>query len=1139
MQTFDVLSPDESVSHSLFLEASAGTGKTFTIEHLVSRLLLGDDEKQVPLRIDQILVITFTRAVAGELRNRIRKTLEENYRALRGQSEPLPYIKVWMDGAIRQHKAKMRFERALRFYDEAKVFTMHSFCARSLAECSLEGELKSFSGQVDKQEVSPLEKLSWIRQLIVDYFDREKPPLVQMDALMRIYQYDLKKIAKAITPYAEKKLFYEAKNKVSISLEIQRFGYIEIDALRSDLHSLTHFFKGVCNRQGEVKNEVSLSIDAFSYYLTSEALDLENLNIYGVQIAKYFEFSARKKNFEKLSSDFASGEFIPWFLSKGHTLFLEVGDPDELFAKLIAHASYYVQKYLKEDGGWTPNLLIDDMLRKVMDPNFRNRLKESYFACIIDEFQDTDPAQWEIFSKLFLDAKRSIYLVGDPKQSIYSFRDSDILTYLRAKSKFPSKWVKCLQRNYRSDRKLVEGLNYLFSKERSPHLFKVTKDSFLPYLPLKSSVIKDPIGDDKSAIHIPFFTEEQTRSQQIPSEKTISDKLIPYLALEIQNLEKTGTVHLDDIALLVRDRFQAQKLQEGLRAYGIPCLTKRRQGFSLAKEGLRELLLALAEPSNHERFRQFWGGILIQGNKDDILEESSSWQKAYARFLFLVRGYPQRGIAWFVREILNHKWIEGCPPPSEKLLCQEDGEKLYQQCLQLAENLNGDDLYHDPIQLILFLDRMADLAWGEDERALVRQSHDEKAVNILTLHVSKGLEFPIVFALGVSSRTRAISNLCLSKDGDEEKIYLGNEALISQSREKEEAEKMRQLYVGLTRASRRLYLPIFVPQGNQLSPKLGQASPLELFLAQIDTEYTAFTSLYSRMNEELYAHFKKFLTESPKGAISYETCTELNFNEKRKAVEEKVHLKEPLHVRKLMPKELYFSYSQLANSHANLIDGAPHSLQAELKNPFTLPVGLQTGIILHEILENVNFNQNLQQFTAEDFSDLITPYLKGSQYEPWTDMLGRLFENCFHAKLKADDQSFTLADLKGDCIYQEMGFIFHQAKEEILLDTKLPKGLVLGALDLVALYQDKIYFFDWKSNYLGNSRESYSPVALRESYLKSQYDLQAKIYARVIDKYIACTHTHWEFGGAFYLYLRGMEKESENGVLYLSKEELL
>ena len=188
---------------------------------------------------------------------------------------------------------------------------------------------------------------------------------------------------------------------------------------------------------------------------------------------------------------------------------------------------------------------------------------------------------------------------------------------------------------------------------------------------------------------------------------------------------------------------------------------------------------------------------------------------------------------------------------------------------------------------------------------------------------------------------------------------------------------------------------------------------------------------------------------------------------------------------------------------------------------------MQTGILLHQMLERVSFGANVNQF-----QNIALPLIQGTAYEPWLDIFAQILEDGFYTPLQKG--GFCLADIDRHSVFQEMDFIFQQEKAE----AQLPKGFAIGAVDLVVLHEGKIYIIDWKSNYLGPSSESYQKDNLHRCMVEHQYDLQAKIYAKAAMRYIALSQAPWEFGGAFYLFLRGLRKGSDSGILHLNGESL-
>ena len=234
------------------------------------------------------------------------------------------------------------------------------------------------------------------------------------------------------------------------------------------------------------------------------------------------------------------------------------------------------------------------MQQALQKPGFAERASHTFRAAIIDEFQDTDPIQWEIFEQLFLSKIEAICLVGDPKQSIYGFRNADLHVYMQAAAQMGPSARKCLDTNFRSTPPLVEALNLLFSQAKKGWMDLPGHPHPLEVVPVKAG--RPPHGEEREA-PLCFFvaTGKKGRSRKFPTEAMLEEKVFPYLASEIVKLHTEKGIPFHEIAILVKDRFQGEGVLGFLKKWGIPATTKR--GGSILQTpayfALKELLAAV------------------------------------------------------------------------------------------------------------------------------------------------------------------------------------------------------------------------------------------------------------------------------------------------------------------------------------------------------------------------------------------------------------------------------------------------------------------------------------------------------------------------------------------------------------------
>jgi exodeoxyribonuclease V beta subunit len=419
VQTFDILDPDLDIHQSYFLEASAGTGKTFAIEHLVVRLLLEGEGMALP----EILAVTFTREAAFEMKSRIRANLEKL-----------------------QEQGNRRAREALLLFDEIQVFTIHGFCHRILSEFALEAGVCFELTSADTAD-----HLKEMEKTVEDFFrTADQKFAAEVSALLKRARLSIDRLIQQIVAAIEK----ERPPSAAILPDLPS---ISLNSLHRDFHTLAPRYKRFDPEKWEGQ------LQKFHSYTETKnpACLLEEKQWFFERMG---EDNAKVKAKPLTECELSSPEFFHALQNKLLPVLTSLRCPKEA-KRRIAHECRrrWEVKAARED-----HLTFDDLLKKVSqaikNPRFREKVSKKYKAVIVDEFQDTDPLQWSIFETLFLNS-HLLYLVGDPKQSIYGFRNADIYTYMRALKALGEEKKAILKTNFRSSPQLIAALNDLFTKK--------------------------------------------------------------------------------------------------------------------------------------------------------------------------------------------------------------------------------------------------------------------------------------------------------------------------------------------------------------------------------------------------------------------------------------------------------------------------------------------------------------------------------------------------------------------------------------------------------------------------------------------------------------------------------------------------
>ena len=750
--SFNVLDRHLDLRKSYLLEASAGTGKTYSIENIAVRLLIDPKE---PLLLENILLVTFTRAATAELKQRVRQAISQAIDFLAHDLPNRPdYIAAIIEaGEVSRHTAKRALEQALFCFDQAQIFTIHGFCARMLRDNGFESDL-GFNSPEDTGNVPYNRVLGVIRNYLrtetgSDVYSPEQLRIIlaikgnQEELERKLYQHLTGGVEVVATPNFSEQLasFQNAMR------QLREQGYTSSPYIYEDFEKLSVAYNGIKNNKAEVLNQIEQFAALFEQNEWSVD-DFDLLMRNGLGLLNY-KRSARGK----LPSD-EELHYPRFYNDLQHLLhpIVELAkNPMANYARMAAGCQQLFKRYCAEEELATSDDLLQTMFNAVQEgSHFAARIRQLYRAVIIDEFQDTDPIQWGIFSALFV-SDTTLYLVGDPKQSIYAFRRADIYTYLEAAQLVKSHLT--LDTNYRSQLSLVEALNRLFSN--TPGLIPLPRlKTALPYKEVRASARtpEKQFSDQLGAVHF-SIRYGSAKEKQLEEERYY----FPFIAAEIRRLTQQDGLSLRKCAILVRDRHESARLLDYLNRVAIPALAQRNESLadSPALPLMQALLQAALYPWDQSAVKVALGGQLIGWTHQQLRDSSSDLlEEALARFR-LMRLKLLKGFTPFFQEFMASSWGMEGKTIAEKLLSQQGGLQIYQDLAQIGELLaeQQSQSQASPDTLLAFLETFPLLQDDEDKRLARRQDPTQDAVQIMTMHVSKGLEFDVVFALGLMKRS--------------------------------------------------------------------------------------------------------------------------------------------------------------------------------------------------------------------------------------------------------------------------------------------------------------------------------------------------------------------------------------------------
>lgn len=1039
MSAFDVLDPKTEIEKSRLLEASAGTGKTFSIENIVRRLLENDY-----CTMDRMLIVTFTRAATRDLKGRIRSNLMEAWEA-----DP-------------ENRA---LHQALLNFDRANIETIHGFCSRTLREHVFESDA-GMDVITDDQPFSN----TLLQQMIYDFFrtglDERRYSPAQLELVRSRLDSELLKKVKAGVTVVQTRDFSELFE--AFREQAKQF--------RGNADGIVDEFERLKSYYNKCNSEASAAVKRFAAIMAKDEITPQDFDILiqdDLLFAKLLVYENRNK---KKKQDPPESILAHQFRESLLPIVTEARDTEFIFGRIVRDCLEMVERYIASEELMRLDDLLTFMDRAVQNRAFCDKIQERYRVIIVDEFQDTDPVQWSIFKAIASDWKGLLYLVGDPKQSIYAFRNADIYTYLDAASFLGEEARASLLTNYRSTPQLVEALNRFFSV---PGLIPLPRTaSELPY-PIVNASEKTPprdFGDSLGTVHFMVARQEDKgwKSQILEAEK-----IFPAMAREIKRLG-------GDIAILVRTNEQGRRVAEYLNQCGIAAAASKSKNLteSDAYKAFRELLLGIIYPKEEHYFKAMLGNVLVGKCDYDFsrLESEERREEYFAICTELRKLLFEEGFAPFVRHLFKSVWPGSTVSFTARILNREDGFAVYEELMHLVELILQRECEEplSPEGVLAFLDELKVLEFEEDKSIRPLSAVDSGAVKIMSMHASKGLEFDVVFALGLMDRTLAPKRLVPIREKKILEPVLDEEDPRYQLYCAElDAEKMRQLYVVMTRAKQRVYVPV-IEAPNVKEAKAGTASPFELYL------------------EKLGEPLESFVSRQPKEQMTYEVLETAEMPAREPSELRKV----PLPVQVTIPGKARFidSFSSMYSSSADQTLKPPHDFHTEEKTIHTLPAGSETGIILHRLLEKIPFRH------YRDSKEIEPLLVIEEAYSEWRPVLAECVYEALHAPL----DGFCLADIDSDAVYREVEFLY-----------PTPNGFTKGVIDLAFSYRGTCYLLDWKSNWLGPDNEAYRPEHLQEVMEHHHYYRQAEIYEEAFERYLNL-FDNARFGGTFYVFLRGM-----------------
>ncbi|MBN6070655.1 exodeoxyribonuclease V subunit beta [Aggregatibacter actinomycetemcomitans] len=1207
MQPLNPISiPLNSIS---LIEASAGTGKTYTMGSLYLRLLLQAGENAFPhsLNVEQILVVTFTEMATEELKRKIRERIYDAKQKLTAYQQTRDSAVFEQDDFLRQLAdtitdfplAIQRLTLAEQNMDLATIYTIHGFCRRMLMQYAFNSGIH-FNLELSGEEN---ELLLHLAQNVWRAHFYSQPYAVA--AFIQKHLISPTNIVKNIKKFAGTEL----------KLPQNRPHFFD-GALPDFLTKLADYSQQFATQTAAVKtrwleNEADiaqlLETEVNTKYKSAKEQKLNRRSFTSATRPKWLammkawaesdnaDFPDYFSRFGQTAMNEQKGEEAKDALT--HSLFVEIdellqlAEQQELLSQALwFHYLQMLNAQLVEYKLNHSEKSFNDLLRLLKEAlyhpdnaEFARLIRYQFPFAMIDEFQDTDAVQYQIFSKIYVEqpspdvqSDSGFIMIGDPKQAIYKFRGADIFTYFQAARQAQHRFN--LAKNYRSHQHVVDAVNRLFDfAEQPPFLYKD-----IQFLPVSARADHPQFwlnGQPEPAVR--FYVDEAS----------VKDNMAKTCAVSIQHwlqsaVENSAVFRLDgkdeelalkpeSIAVLVRSRKEAELVKNELRRLGIASvyLSEDSNVFdsSVAKDLLMILTACLNPFSERHILNAVATAIFAQtsGDIQRIRMDETRWEYWVEKFIHYQRTWQKQGVLVMLHQLFQQEKI------TETLYPTVDGKRLVTDLLHLAELLQeAATLNESEAALLRWFEKQIQ---GEDRQKeqQVRLESELQLVKIVTIHKSKGLEYDLVWLpfIGYASTFRGDRIATYYDEAQGAVLWDYDKSHNALVQQEDFAEQLRLLYVALTRAKYQLVIGVpqtfekkwssllyVLTQGAiQTSEKPNAYDSLPLLENLVARASQGSVQIASTAELTPLAFLAHSETPTPLQVAKFTGNIEQNWTVTSFSAMEAIH-----------QNKAYFKAQQMAESAVDFPSvfdlGKDYDFNEQGQStetvqetavdesaypfgysPFDFPHGINIGTALHRFLEKTDFDRPLNEDKIQKLCHRL------QLEEAWLPTLQQWINAVLHTPLSAQDPSLQLANLARQYCVKEMPFYLklnrtfdvaafnrvlqqHHHLPSEPLQFEAIKGMLRGFMDLVFYHNGKYYLADYKSNFLGVEAQNYVGTGLRQAMLTNHYDWQYLLYTLALHRYLQQRDANYDyethFGGVFYCFLRGMNGENQNGVFF-------
>jgi exodeoxyribonuclease V beta subunit len=1138
------------------IEASAGTGKTWTLAALYLRLVLGHERTEALLP-PQILVMTFTDAATAELRERIRTRLSQaaTYFDLSAQGRDLPAslkvddflenLRKSFDKAL-WPRCALQLNCAAEWMDDAAIYTIHGWSRRMLTQHALESH--------NLFEQTRLENADQLKLTLVQDYWREWFYPLPTDTLQHITPLIGQDPTKLLKTLSEMWREQERKPRAVAAPEVSPAQAIyahmawqaKVEATAQTARDAwSDAVLQALQEAGAQKKIKGLRADYFANWLKA----LQAWAVQGNSVSTNKETSKVLERFTTQAlqdKGWAEAEGFAFFaaLQDHLALFNDKPNTDKLIALHAAHAVDEAYKAAKtQRAAFDFSDLLQNLHHAVMadDGRLATAIRQQYPVALVDEFQDTDPWQYGTLNRIYApnacNESNALVMIGDPKQAIYSFRGADLGTYLQARNDAQATnedALHTLTGNHRSSVGLVKAVNHVFMQTAQPFASAQGEIEFVEV----SAQDKEPALVVNGQEQQPFTVWQMPTEDD--AEVVSSANYLHYTAQvfadQMANLLNQGAATPGDMAVLVRSQKQADAVRHALRARLIPSvyLSDHTSVYqSTEATDLWRLLRAVASPRQTSWVRAAVGSRLWALDLHEVLaitQDEAHWEQLLEQFHQWHSQWQQHGVLPMLHQWLHSQHV------AQRMLAQVDGERRLSNLLHLGELLqHAEQSLQGEHALVRYLGEQIQSQHHDSDAQQARLETDALCVKVITYHKSKGLQYPLVFvpfAGAFAVEKKAKTNFAQDDEADDESDPTATSV----------EEDMRLLYVALTRAQRGLWM--MRQERGDLSKQLhalwGSCAHIHVAnlpkLQHIRYQAPATDSAAQDALTPTRTHHSLWWTAS----FSAITRGLVSESKRDEAVADAI-------TDALTDEMADAQLGVVAASAASIPE--PESISAWQ----TFPAGARYGTLLHDLLEWLSQNNwpvaNAQapEWAKQAWANLLERKASWLQLEdtpraqlvPW---LKAVVQTPLPLH-ELNAAPLTLRDLSTEHMWPEMEFNLEVAHvsattlDQLIqshvfegtprpaLQARVMQGMLTGSMDLVLQHDGRYWVADYKSNKL----PSYDSATLQDAVLHKRYEVQYVLYTLALHRLLKVRLPGYDYaqhmGGAVYMFLRGIHAE--------------